>query len=151
MFELALATLPIEQHERVACSIVAALKYDIPANVMLAVAETEGGKPGQWVKNSNGTHDVGSMQLNTTYLKDLSRWGITAKDVEQPGCYPYDLAAWRLYRHIQLDSGDVWRKAANYHSKTPKYNSIYRAKLIKSGKKWSRWIATHFQTRTVEQ
>ena len=38
--------LPPQLHERVVCSIAAAVKYGIPANIMLAVAEKEGGKAG---------------------------------------------------------------------------------------------------------
>lgn len=57
--------LPPQLQERVICSISAAVKYEVPANIVLAVAEKEGGKPGQWVKNTNGTHDVGPMQFNT--------------------------------------------------------------------------------------
>ncbi|QLZ70856.1 hypothetical protein FOLKNPGA_03675 (plasmid) [Legionella sp. PC1000] len=69
--------LPPQIEERVVCSIMAAVKYEVPANIVLAVAEKEGGTPKQWVKNSNGTFDVGSMQFNTTYLKDLKKYGIT--------------------------------------------------------------------------
>lgn len=43
--------LPPEQKKMVECAISAAVKYEIPANIMLAVAEKESGKPGQWVKN----------------------------------------------------------------------------------------------------
>ena len=64
--------LPPILHERIVCSISAAIKYEIPANIMLAIAEKEGGKPGQWVRNKNGTYDVGAMQFNTSYLKDLA-------------------------------------------------------------------------------
>ena len=49
------ADLPPQDQERVVCSIVAAVKYEVPANIVLAVAEQEGGQPGQWVKNPNGT------------------------------------------------------------------------------------------------
>jgi hypothetical protein len=28
---------------------------------MLAIAELEGGKPGQWARNDNGTYDVGAI------------------------------------------------------------------------------------------
>jgi hypothetical protein len=45
------------QQERIECSIQAADHYRIPALVLLAVAEQEGGKPGQKVRNSNGTYD----------------------------------------------------------------------------------------------
>ena len=85
--------LPPQLQERVVCSISAAVKYAVPANIILAVAEKEAGKPGQWVRNSNGTHDVGPMQFNTSYLSDLARYGITADDVAAAGCYAFDLAA----------------------------------------------------------
>ena len=82
-----LADLPPQIQERVVCSITAAMKYEVPANIVLAVAEKEAGKPGQRVRNSsNGTYDVGPMQFNTAYLKDLARYGITAEDVASTGC-----------------------------------------------------------------
>ena len=62
--------LPPDMQERVVCSITPAIKYEIPANILLAIAEKEGGRPGQWVRNSNGTHDVGSMQFNTSNQHD---------------------------------------------------------------------------------
>lgn len=140
--------MPPAQVERIVCSITAAIKYQVPANIMLAVAEKEGGSTGleNKNKNSNGTYDVGRMQFNTLYLKDLEKYGITAEDVAQPGCYSYDLAAWRIRGHIKNDSGDIWTKSANYHSKTPEFNQIYRADLIKKAAKWQTWIEARFNT-----
>lgn len=132
--------LPPDMQERVLCSITAAIKYEIPANILLAIAEKEGGKPGQWVNNRNGTYDVGSMQFNTSYLQDLSKYGITAEHVARVGCYAYDLAAWRVRLHIRNDKGDIWTKAANYHSRTPKYNAKYRSDLIARAVKWADWL-----------
>ena len=136
--------LPPDMQERVVCSITAAIKYEIPANILLAIAEKEGGKPGQWVRNNNGTHDIGSMQFNTTYLQDLSKYGITADHVARAGCYAYDLAAWRVRLHIRNDKGDIWTKVANYHSRTPKYNSKYRADLIVKSVRWADWLEDRF-------
>jgi hypothetical protein len=140
---------PEEMNERVMCSVIAAVKYDVPANIILAVAEIEGGKPGLYVENTNGTLDVGPMQFNTAYLHDLARYGITAKDVEASGCYAYELAAWRLRGHILNDTGDLWTRAANYHSKTPYYNAEYRAKLIRASGKWGNWLTERFKTRDL--
>ncbi|WP_417519394.1 muramidase [Marinobacter sp.] len=137
---------PLEQ-ERIVCSISAAVKYDVPANIVLAIARKEGGKPGQRVYNtSNGTYDVGAMQFNTAYLSDLEKYGVTANDVAAPGCYPFDLAAWRIRGHILNDKGDLWTKAANYHSRTPKYNTIYRDDLIKKAIEWTKWLSANFTT-----
>ena len=117
--------------ERIECSIQAANHYHIPALVLLAVADQEGGKPGQMVRNSNGTYDYGVMQINTVSLADLRRFGINENHVLAKGCYPYYLAAWRLAGHIQNDHGDIWQRAANYHSRTPYFNRVYRASLLR--------------------
>jgi hypothetical protein len=140
---------PGEMKERVMCSVVAAVKYGVPANIILAVAEIEGGKPGQYVENTNGTYDVGTMQFNTAYLKDLAQYGIAPEDVASSGCYPYELAAWRLRGHILNDAGDIWTRAANYHSRAQGYNSVYRSKLIPAARKWGEWLARRFATRDV--
>ena len=143
------ADLPPQLQERVVCSISAAVKYEVPVNIVLAIAEKEGGKPGQWVRNSNGTHDVGPMQFNTAYLGDLTRYGITANDVAAAGCYSFDLAAWRLRMHIRNDKGDLWTKAANYHSRTTQYNAVYRADLMRKASKWADWLEARFVTLDV--
>ena len=141
--------LPPPLQERVICSISAAVKYELPANIVLAVAEKEAGRPGQWVKNTNGTHDVGPMQFNTLYLGDLARYGITADDTAASGCYSFDLAAWRLRQHLRKDKGDLWTRAANYHSRTPRYNAVYRADLMSRAVKWADWLDARFVTRDV--
>lgn len=135
--------------ERVSCSVAAANRYQIPANIMLALAEMENGNPGQYVKNTNGTSDVGAMQFNTAYLRDLRKYGISETDAAAPGCYPYHLAAWRVRQHIVNDNGDLWTKVANYHSRTPRYNSRYRLKLIRGAAKWADWLETRMTTVDV--
>jgi hypothetical protein len=134
------------QEEWVVCSITAAAKYQVPANIVLAIAEKEGGSPGQWKPNRNGTHDVGPMQFNTAYLTDLARYGITVNDVATAGCYSFDLAAWRLRQHLYNDKGDLWTRAANYHTRTPQYNHLYRTDLIQKASKWGDWLDARFVT-----
>jgi hypothetical protein len=50
------------------------------------------------------------------------------------------LAAWRLHGHLTNDTGDIWTRAANYHSRTPYYNAIYRTDLITRANKWANWL-----------
>jgi hypothetical protein len=130
------ADMPAQfQQERIECSVQAANHYRIPPLVLLTVAELEGGKPGQKVRNSNGTYDYGTMQINTVSLMDLRKYGINENHLLASGCYPYYLAAWRIAGHIHNDEGDIWQRAANYHSRTPYYNSIYRANLMRRAAK----------------
>lgn len=143
------ADLPPNLHEPVTCVVEAAMEYNVPANILLAVAEKEGGKPGQWVRNTNGTYDVGPMQFNTAYLKELMPHGIFESDVAAHGCYPYHLAAWRIRDHIRNDKGDVWTRVANYHSRTPAVNAIYRADIIAKATRWGEWVEQHYVTYEV--
>lgn len=137
--------------ERITCSIAAGLEFGVPINIILAVAEAEGGIPGQWVPNRNGSFDIGPLQFNTRYLEHLQRqYGITAADVAAAGCYPYQLAAWRLRRHIQLDQGDLWTRVANYHSRQPNENEKYRRRLVAKAATWGRWLAQRFATYAVD-
>ncbi len=132
--------LPPLQQERIVCSITAAIKYQVPANILLAIAEKEGGGPGMVNINKNGTFDIGPMQFNSAYLHELRQYGIAPAHVAAKGCYPYDLAAWRLRQHLLYDTGNLWARAANYHSRTAQYNLLYRADLIKKGIKWANWL-----------
>lgn len=140
------ADIPPALQERVVCSIAAATKYGIPANILLAVAQREGGRPGQWVRNRNATYDIGAMQFNTSYIRTLSRYGIGTADVAKPGCFSYDLAAWRIRGHIKNDRGDIWTRVSNYHSRTPVYNVRYRAGIIANARYWANWLSTRFNT-----
>ena len=59
------------------------IRWKHAANIVLAVAENESGRAGQWARNSNNTGDVGPMQFNTTYLASFARYGITARHIVQ--------------------------------------------------------------------
>jgi hypothetical protein len=89
------------------------------------------------------------MQFNTAYLRELERYGITANDVAAAGCYSFDLTAWRLRRHLRNDKGDLGTRAANYHSRTPQFNAVYRADLMKKAAKWADWLEARFVTVDV--
>lgn len=130
----------------VECVIQAAAKREVPANVLLALASIEGGKNGQLVRNENGTSDVSHFQINTaTYRAELAPLGVALHDLQWRGCYNAELAAYLLRKRL-LEPGqqDFWTKAANYHSKTPKYNAVYRKKLVALSTEWANWIQTTY-------
>ena len=136
------STLP-KVSERLACSLAAAQRFQVPANVMLAVATVEDGRAGLWLPNTNGSYDLGAMQLNTNYIATLARYGIRADHVLAPGCYAYMLAAWRLHGHLSHDAGEPWRRVANYNSRTPLPNLRYQARLAPVADAWRRWLDTY--------
>lgn len=128
--------MPIAE-ARVMCSVEAAARYHLPADLIFAVSLTEGGKPGMSVKNTNGTFDLGYMQFNTAYLKSLKGYGITEVDVLANTCYPFHLAAWRISQHIEEDTGDdLLTRIAYYHSRTQKFNEIYQQRLVENAERF---------------
>lgn len=60
--------------------------------------------------------------------------------------YPFRLAAWRIRGHLRNDMGDIWTRAANYHSRTPRLNARYRADLVRRASRWVIWLDTYFPT-----
>jgi hypothetical protein len=122
------------------CSITAAQRYGLPPSVMLAVAQIEGGRPGLARPNRNGAYDLGPMQLNTAWLAELRPYGVDPRWALASGCYPYQLAAWRIRAHLERDRGDYWTRVANYHSRTPAQNRPYRAQVIVSASRWDSWL-----------
>ena len=47
------------------------------------------------------------------------------------------------------DKGDLWTKAANYHSRTPRFNAVYRADLMRRATRWADWLEARFVTLDV--
>ena len=135
---------------QIACVIVSAIRYEVPANALLAVAEQERGRPGQRRGNDNGTVDIGPMQFNSAYLRQLERFGIQADHVDSWDCYPYLLAAWRIKNHLVNDRGPFWTRVANYHSRTPHHNQRYATSVAVKARHWGEWIERHYPTRTMD-
>lgn len=109
------------------CINEAAVQYHVPATVILSVIKTENGRNGLAVKNKNGTYDLGVMQINTTWLKTLSKKGLTEEQVKSDPCINVSVGTWILARGIA--SGNGWQGVGNYHSYTQKHNVAYREKV----------------------
>ena len=132
------------------CVIQAAMRHGVPANVLLALASVEGGKNGQLVRNTNGSYDVGHFQINTIHFGEKGVFNhIRKDDAAWRGCFNAEMAAWFLRQRLDAPTGgDYWARVATYHSATPKYNSIYRSKLIPLSARWGRWLQANYTTST---
>ena len=70
--------------------------YGIPVNVLKAVAKTESGFNAKARNgNSNGSHDVGIMQINSSWLPKLKKYGVT-EDSLHDACTNIKVGAWIL-------------------------------------------------------
>ncbi|UZA04758.1 hypothetical protein LP092_15435 (plasmid) [Moraxella bovis] len=130
------------------CVHQAANHYNITLPVMLAVQSIERGKTNQLVQNQNGSYDIGAFQINSIHLERIKQLGGSQNDLANRGCYNAVIAALFLFEainHPKKQHLDFYSRAAGYHSWTPKFNQIYRAKLIDYTKQWERWLAQNYR------
>mgnify|MGYP001764662479 CR=1 FL=1 len=97
------------------CWEEASTDYGIPVDVLKAVAKTESGfNPKALNKNTNGTYDIGLMQINSGHLGTLSRHGIKEADLFDP-CTNIRVGAWLLADSFSR-RGATWDAVGAYNA-----------------------------------
>lgn len=119
---------PLSAEERQSCVIAAAAHYQVPDDLVRAIIRTEGGTTGQSVGNTNGSRDMGLMQINTIHLPELARYGITRAMLINDECLNIHVGTFILHRELSR-GGDYWTNVGAYNSRTPKHNERYRSKV----------------------
>lgn len=114
---------------RNACIEQAATHYNVHPDLVRAIIRTEGGTTGKVSWNSNGSYDMGLMQINSIHLRRLREFGISRDHVINNECVNIYVGSWLLNRAMSQDA-DFWRGVGRYHSATPKHNERYRAKVF---------------------
>lgn len=128
------------------CVAYAAAAYEISESALLAILEVEGGRAGQAVQNTNGTSDLGPMQINTLWLPMLKkRFGLTKPMIRDNVCINVFVGGWILAQHIH-ETGSTVIGIARYHSRTPKYQVRY---LKRIGNVLARRTAAQQQTASI--
>lgn len=109
------------------CINHAAEIFHVPATLIISVMKIENGWNGAAIKNKNGTYDLGVMQVNSSWLKQVRKTGITREQLQYDPCVNVHTATWILAKG--LAKGEGWQGVGNYHSATPVYNQRYRQKV----------------------
>lgn len=117
-----------------ACMMLASQHYSIPPALLVGIYKAEGGKIGQEVSNTNGSYDLGPMQINTIWIPDLAKkWGVSEatayKQVRDDACTNVGVAAWILRNHI-TETQSLSQAIAHYHSRTPQYGEKYKKRVL---------------------
>lgn len=126
-------------HIFAACLMMAAQNYAIPPQVLVGILYVEGGKVGQQVRNSNGTYDLGPMQINTLWTKVLAdEWGVPRsyahRAIRDDACTNINVAAW-IFRKNWNEAKTLPKAIEWYHSRTPSRGRQYRYKVIAAMKR----------------
>ena len=114
--------------------MLASQTYEVPPAIMVGILQVEGGRVGLESPNTNGTFDLGPMQINTIWVPELAdKWGVsedTARRwIRDDACTNMGVSAWILKTHYQ-ETGSLSKAIQYYHSRTPKYGNAYRRKVV---------------------
>lgn len=112
------------------CIVEEAARQSMDVLKVLAVLAAENGRVGQFVRNTNGSYDIGPMQINTIHLPELARtFGVSAPTMAQllayDGCFNVAVGAYVLRKRTNEASGDFWYGIGRYHSKTEVHSTRY--------------------------
>ncbi len=114
--------------------MMASQTYDVPPALLVGIYKAEGGKVGQQVANTNGSFDLGPMQINTLWLPELAKeWGVSRetahKLVRDDACTNVGVAAKILSSHLR-ETKSITKALGYYHSRTPKYGNRYKKHVL---------------------
>lgn len=117
---------PVQEAVLDKCIVVAAKHFNINPLVIKAIARVEGGGIGTLSKNTNGTYDMGVMQINTIHIPAIQKAypALTWQDLTYKPCVNIGVGTWILRQRLD-ETDDFWKGVAHYHSKTPKYRDRY--------------------------
>lgn len=106
------------------CFDAAAARYQINPGLLSAIAMHESKmNPLALRNNANGSQDQGLMQINSRWLKELGKHGIS-REMLFDGCTNVMAGAWVLAQEIQR-YGMSWEAVGRYHSPDPQKRAKY--------------------------
>lgn len=121
---LAIATLAISNAAHATCWQEASNDYGIPVDVLKAVAKTESNF-NQEAKNvnKNGSTDLGMMQINSSWLPELSKFAITRESLLTDACMNVKVGAWILSNNVKK-LGWNWNAIGAYNVGCKKLDAV---------------------------
>jgi soluble lytic murein transglycosylase-like protein len=112
------------------CFNEAGRNYKVPPLLLQAIAWVESRYDHNAEhRNTNGSMDMGVMQINSLWLEPLSQYGIEQKHLYD-ACFNINVAAWILRRQIN-EVGYNWQAVAQYHSRDVELGDSYARKVAR--------------------
>jgi hypothetical protein len=118
-----------------ACMALVASFYHLPPRVLPSIQMVEAGGIGLAHPNSDGSDDLGVMQVNTRWLAPLARYTALSANVVQfrllnDPCFNIAAAGAIMRVYLDEEHGDLMRAVGDYHSHTPGLNQAYQMRVI---------------------
>ncbi len=122
------------------CMMAVAHLYSLPPSALPAIQVVEGGAPGVVHHNTNGTDDLGVMQVNTFWViplskaSDLPPVAVWSRLIGDP-CFNITAAGAILRVYLNETHNDVMRAIGDYHSHTPILNRKYQLDVLAAARR----------------
>jgi soluble lytic murein transglycosylase-like protein len=111
-----------------ACFDEAAARYQVPVYLLKAISRVESsGNPHAINRNTNGSYDIGHMQINSSWLPVLKRYGINERSLFD-ACINTHVGAWILAQNIQR-LGYNWDAIGAYNARSSSKRLVYAKKI----------------------
>ena len=110
-------------------------RHRIAYGVIAVLLAVEGGSIGRTSGNTNGTVDIGPMQINEIHLPAIARrWGTSVAAAREAllnnFCANVEAGAWILRTALDSAGGDFWEGVGRYHSRTEVYKDRYLRQVL---------------------
>jgi len=117
------------------------IPFDGFVDITEAVFSVEGGC-GRVVPNTNGSRDIGCMQINSVHLPLLATYGISEQALYRNECQNIMVGVWILHSGLQA-APSFWVGVGNYNSHTPIHNARYQQRVwLRLQRLWANRLAT---------
>lgn len=133
------APKPVEVRTR-GCLLAAAEVHRLPPAMLVILLKVEGGRLGHVSQNTNGTVDIGPMQVNTIWVgKVAAHWRATPEAaylaLRDNLCANLEGGAWILAQAMAEARGDFWNGVGIYHSHNPDHRERYLRLVLAASRK----------------
>lgn len=114
------------------CFTKAAEKFSLNKRLLKAIAHTESRFRAEAIgpDNNNGSYDIGIMQINSSWLPTLKKYGIDKSELMN-ACTNIHVGAWILANNIAT-YGETWRSVGAYNARSEQKRQIYVSRVQKS-------------------
>jgi len=111
--------------------------YHLPLRLLPAIQAVEGGRPGLVHVNTDGSQDLGVMQVNTRWVQPLAwQTGIAPAAAGQrlllDGCFNIAVAGAIMRIYLNEARGNLLLAVGHYHSHTPLLAQAYQLRVLHS-------------------
>jgi Transglycosylase SLT domain len=123
-----------------ACMVAAAAFYHLPPRVLPSIQAVEGGQIGSVHVNANGTADLGVMQVNTIWIRPLSRYArleptVVATRLIYDPCFNIAASGAIMRTYIAQAHGNLMLAIGYYHSHTPALSTFYERQVLTAARR----------------